>query len=257
MHLFTALGVKPKTTAPADAPQWLSVQEATEEECHQLAAQYGVPIETMAPVFNDHENPRVAGMADKSGAGLILVRCPYQTISKNGERTYATSPLAIIIQDRLVTTVSTRKVTIHNRCLQAAAETGDPIVFALSVLNLVFAQFLNDTDQLASQTQSMEIRVGNAADNALLYEIMAVEKSLVFFTSALEDSMEIWPTLQASAYFEAEATHRAKLDLAQRTAHQAIKLAKANSAILDQYNATVSSVVSNNLNLIMKVLTSM
>lgn len=256
MHLLTTLGVKGSSPAAAAAPQWLSVQEATQEECHDLAAQYHIPIDYMTPVFNAHENPRVAGMDDKSGAGLILVRCPYQTISKNGERTYATSPLAIIIQDDLVTTVSPRKLTIHKRCLQASATTADPIVYSLSVLNLVFGQFLNDTDQLASQTQSMEIRVGNASHNTLLYEIMAVEKSLVFFTSALTDSQNIWPQLQASAYFASDPAHRRKLVIAERTAHQAYTLAQSNSAILDQYNATVSSVVSNNLNLIMKVLTS-
>ncbi|MFD1392564.1 magnesium transporter CorA family protein [Lacticaseibacillus jixianensis] len=256
MHLFTALGVKPKEKAAATALQWLSVQEATEEECHELATQYGIPVDYMTPVFNAHENPRVAGMADKSGAGLILVRCPYQTTSKNGERTYATSPLAIIIQDHLVTTVSPRKVAIHNRCVQMADHAADPVVFALSVLNLVFGQFLNDTDQLAAQTQSMEIRVGNASHNTLLYEIMAVEKSLVFFTSALQDSQAIWPALQGAAYFAAEPAHREKLAIAERTAHQAFTLAQSNLAILDQYNATVSSVVSNNLNLIMKMLTS-
>lgn len=256
MHLLTALGVKGKQSAAATAPQWLSVQEATQAECHELAAQFHIPIDYMTPVFNAHENPRVAGMDDKSGAGLILVRCPYQTLSKNGERTYATSPLAIIIQDDLVTTVSPRKLTIHNRCLQVAATTADPIVYSLIVLNLVFGQFLNDTDQLASQTQSMEIRVGNASHNTLLYEIMAVEKSLVFFTSALTDSQQIWPRLQASAYFATAPEHRCKLQIAERTAHQAKTLAEANSAILDQYNSTVSSVVSNNLNLIMKVLTS-
>ncbi len=136
----------------------------------------------MTPVFNPHENPRVEGMDDKSGAGLILVRCPYQTISKNGERTYGTSPLAIIIQDDLVTTVSPRKLTIHNRCLQASTGTADPIVYSLMVVNLVFDQFLNDTDQLAAQTQSMEVRVGKASHNTLLYEIMAVEKKVSYFS---------------------------------------------------------------------------
>ncbi|WP_156314315.1 CorA family divalent cation transporter [Lacticaseibacillus camelliae] len=62
--------------------------------------------------------------------------------------------------------------------------------------------------------------------------------------------------MQESAYFSVDPAHRRKLAIAERTAHQAKTLAEANSAILDQYNSTVSSVVSNNLNLIMKMLTS-
>lgn len=256
MQTFTTLGTKEGKTGATDAPRWLSIQEATEEECHTVAAKLHVPIEYMTPVFNSHENPRVEGMDQADGAGLILVRCPYQTTSKNGERAYETAPVAIIIQEDLVTTVTTVKLSIHNRCVQLAESMTDPIVFSLAILNVVFGQFLNDTDQLAAQTASMEVRVGKASRNTLLYEIMAVEKSLVFFTSAMEDSKDIWQPLQNSVYFREDPNHRHWLRVAERRAHQAMTLAASTEAILDQYNSTVSSVVSNNLNQIMKLLTS-
>ncbi|WP_155287667.1 magnesium transporter CorA family protein [Lacticaseibacillus zhaodongensis] len=177
-----------------------------------------------------------------------------------GHREYQTHPLALILAGQQVVTVATAPLPpeLH----QAIPNWNDrdlhskPEEFALHVMWCVLSGYVTAMNRINAEVDELQRELGNAPRNKQLYQIMAMQKSLIYFESVLNNTMPILKDLRKGERFFTTASYDRALQNVMVEAHQASTMAGVTERVLEQYNTTVSSIVSNNLNIIMKVLTS-
>ncbi len=131
-----------------------------------------------------------------------------------------------------------------------------PEEFALHVMWCVLSGYVTAMNRINAEVDELQRELGNAPRNKQLYQIMAMQKSLIYFESVLNNTMPILKDLRKGERFFTTASYDRALQNVMVEAHQASTMAGVTERVLEQYNTTVSSIVSNNLNIIMKVLTS-
>ena len=188
--------------------------------------------------------------------GLIVLRYPIEITNELGFRQFNTVPLTmILLADRVITIMQHPLRAFDD--LAAQPLSSKPEEFALEVLWLVLHQFVIDMDQLNDETKQIEGSLGKAAKNTQLYQLMAMQKSLVFFDAALEHSGNLLKSLRAGERFFTAAGYLRRLLDVEVEVVEAQTMVRITNKLLEQYSTAVSAIVSNNLNLIMKVLTSL
>lgn len=236
---------------------WHCVFDPSEAELQALKAQYELPDGYVEAALDDHEDARSEALREGADApGFILVREPYAYQGDTGHRTYATMPIALILLADELVTISRDKPRLMDAYLQALdqVETADSL--ALRIVDRVLDCYTKDIDDMADSTHKMEKQVKNSAKNTLIYEVMSLEKGLVYFNAALTRTKTLVADIRDSDRYFLAASDARVLFLLDVKVRQILTTVASTEEILDQYNSAISSVVGNNLNLIMKMLTS-
>jgi len=110
---------------------------------------------------------------------------------------------------------------------------------------------------LLAQCDLLETQLKVSTENKQLYQIMDIQKSLVYFKEATASNLE---ALQQLAENQSVKNNHAMMnhlrDVIIET-EQAKTTARIRLKLVEQMNQTFSAIISNNLNNIMKILTSL
>ncbi|MFD1485122.1 magnesium transporter CorA family protein [Lacticaseibacillus baoqingensis] len=230
--------------------EWVHLDDPTPATLDAIGEQYDLPQRFLTAALDEFEEPRIDQL--DAPVALMNVRVPHAFESETGVATYETVPLTLLFCDQaLVTVAKLGQVDLTQVQAQLAAASNAKtasfviVAWALAAYDQVIAD-------LSQRVQTMEGRVAEASQNRLLYEVMALEKALVHLTSALAAMHTMLKQASRSEFGQAHAITMHELTV---QAHQALSVAQKTEEILDQYNTAISSVIGNNLNLIMKFLT--
>lgn len=239
------------------AVQWLRVTDPKPDELAALDRQYHFPFDYLQAGVDPHEEPRVVGVREGSEKpALLVLLVPVATTNTQGDRVYETVPLALMMVARQLVSVSAQHLTVVDDFIAQTHDIGDIEDLALALMQAILSAFVADVDEMDQQTRAMESRLATASRNTLLYEIIALERSLVYFDAALTKTQDVVKKLVASAQYFTTDEHLYRLHAVNVECSQVLMVCDCARTLLDQYNTAVSAIVGNNLNLIMKVLTS-
>ncbi|KRO15461.1 magnesium transporter CorA family protein [Lacticaseibacillus saniviri] len=236
--------------------QWLAITAPTDSEMAALETTYHLSKSQLAAALDQRENPRVEIGLHVEDPAMVILRYPVQTHSAMGYRQYQTLPLALFVLDKQIITITQEPLPLEEYLGNHLIQTFAPETFLLKLLWVTLHQFVEDMDRLNNEIDSMEGSLGHAAKNTQLYQIMAMQKSLIFFDDALGHSEQLLSILHDGPKFFNTPESANNLHDVTVEVEQAQSMVRTGSKVLEQYNTAVSSVISNNLNLIMKVLTS-
>ncbi|WP_125980222.1 magnesium transporter CorA family protein [Loigolactobacillus iwatensis] len=251
--------LRPTTTLQKNC--WLHVEAPTPAEVESLVDHFSVPRDYLTAVLDDRENPRAEGIdqATDEKPALILLHFPHETISPLGYRELTTYPFAIILTPQALITVTNRPALFVQDFIVRKAyhvNTNEHENFALHLLWYICHSYVSYLEQIGSEMAHLEKSLSVASGNNELYQLTAMQKSLIQFQIALKRNQHLLNELQTTNfYFESDPFSELLQDVMIES-DQAQTMTFRQKSILDEYNNMVSSVVSNNLNIIMKVLTS-
>ncbi|MFD0897916.1 magnesium transporter CorA family protein [Loigolactobacillus binensis] len=239
---------------------WLHVQQPTAAELKQLQTQFNVPQHYLTAVLDDKENPRAEGIQASISEypALILTRVPHETVSPLGYNEYTTYPFAIILTNDVLITVSNHPALFIRDFLlhQPPLNTANHERLSLKLIWFINNSYLNCLTQNSQAMTALEKNLASATENSDLFQLTAMKKSLIRFQDALQQNRQLITDLQTSEYYFETAPFTALLRDILIESEQATTMTTQQKQIVDEYNTTVSAIVSNNLNIIMKVLTS-
>ncbi len=234
---------------------WFNVVDPSAQEIEHLHQTLQVPQDFLTYPLDLEEMPRTE---KENGAMLIVLRVP----SFQGEGTdvpYITVPLGIILTDQSITTICRRETnTIRNitngrvRALSTAKRNR-------LVLHILFAaanQFLVNLRELNKAVDTLEDRLQHSLRNRELLELLKVQKSLVYFRTGLKANEVLLHHLQRTQLFQQYPDDQDLLDDALTEVQQALEMTNISSNILSSMMDAFASIISNNLNVVMKVLAS-
>lgn len=232
---------------------WIDLMNPTEAEIDRVVLYTKIDRDLITKMLDENELPRIETSGD---ATLVVIDAP--VVTEDDEDEYATYPLGVIMSERnYVVTVSTRKVTVlhdfrheHVKNFRTAKKSR----FLIQILGKTSAEYLKILNKVYKEIESKEGKLEKSTSNEDLIDLLATEKTLVYFTTSLKENdlvLERLTTGSAVKLFEGDAD---LLEDALIENRQAIDMANIYRDILSSITGTYATVVSNNLNDVMKFL---
>lgn len=128
--------------------------------------------------------------------------------------------------------------------------------FALQILYLISTQFLRHLKRLNRQTDEIEKELHESMKNKQLYDLMGIEKSLVYFVTALKSNKLVLDKMMRQNIVKMYEEDQDLLEDVIIENRQGIEMAEVHSNILSGMMDAYASIISNNMNIVMKFLTS-
>jgi magnesium transporter len=234
---------------------WASLVEPTPEEIGWVRAAVEVPEDFLTHALDRGEQARAER---EDGATLIVLRVPYF----QGEATdipHITIPLGIVLTERHLVTVCTRDVGVLRQLTSGAMRglsTAKHNRFVLHALHATAQRYLNHLGEINKAVDALEDRLQASLRNRELLELLKRQKSLVYFTEALKSNEVMLERLQRSQMFQAYPDDLELLDDVLTEFRQAMEMTTISANILSSTMDAFASIISNNLNVVMKFLAS-
>ena len=234
---------------------WISIEEPTEEDKKFLLEDLSIPIAFYNDIEDIDERPRIEVEDDWT---FVLLRIPYKTT--NEKSPYITVPLGIIYNDNYFVTVTFYKTDllqdfVNYYSTRKTIEETDNLNLILRFHLSASVWFLKYLKQINIQIKTAENDLERSIKNEDLQTLFNLEKSLVYFNTSLRSNEILLFRFKSSrkikSILEEELLEDVEIEL-----KQAIESSHIFSDILSGMMNAYASVISNNLNVIMKRLTS-
>ncbi|GKU27724.1 magnesium transporter CorA family protein [Clostridium folliculivorans] len=235
---------------------WINLVAPSDEELLLISKKTSVPIEFLRAPLDDEEASRI----DIEDANmLVIVDIPFTEMEDNS-LTYDTYPLGIIHTENELITVCLKNSKILSDFTYGKIKSFFSFKksrFILQILNRVSTYYLIYLRQIDKKSLMIEKRLHKSMKNRELIQLHSLEKSLVYFSTSLK-SNEI--TLEKMLKLEIMQKYEEDKDVLEDVIienKQAIEMTEIYSNILASTMDFFASVISNNLNIVMKALASL
>lgn len=238
------------------APQpggWISLIDPSSDEIHDISMNFDIPTEALKAALDLDERSRVEY---DDNYRMILVNIPTRETDSTHEL-YTTIPLGIILTGEYVITVCSKDTHILRGFANGTERDfhpGKQSRFVFQILYATARRFLIYLRLIEKKSDSTELEFGRMQKNKELLELMKLEKSLVYFSVGLRSNESVLEKLVRSDFIKKYDEDAELLEDVIVENKQAIEMAKINTDILESMSNTFASVISNNLNVAMKVL---
>ncbi len=234
---------------------WIAAQDPDAKEIVSLA-ELGIPTDFITAALDRDERSRTE--REEKDVILIVLRVPI-ALGKNEDVPYHTVPLGIILTDKYMVTVTKN----HSPLLEEFANgkmkgfsTGKRNRFVLRILHNAANNFLIAQRDINKTVDALEDHLQRSLRNKEVLELLKYEKSLVYFSTAIKANELVLERLQRSQLFKLYPDDEDLLDDAIIENQQALEMVNVATSILNSMVGAFSSMISNNLNAVMKFLTS-
>ncbi len=232
---------------------WVSLIDPNADEIRDTAADFDIPPEAIRTALDLDERSRVEW---DDNYKMILVNIP--TREEDTERElYTTIPLGIILTGDCVITVCSKDSHVlrgFENGTERDFHPGKQSRFIFQILYAIARRYLIYLRLIEKKSDNTELNFARGQKNKQLLELMKLEKSLVYFTVGLRSNEAVLEKLVRTDFLKKYAEDTELLEDAIVENKQAIEMAKINTDILESMSGTFASVISNNLNVAMKVL---
>lgn len=233
---------------------WISVEKPTQDDVRYLMDELLIPRAFLSDIEDVDERPR---METEEGWTLMILRVPFRNVQD--DIPFITVPLGIIMnEDSLVTichyeTDMLPDFLVYMRRKGLEVRNNWDLLFRLFLSSSVW--YLKYLKQLNNQSRAVEKELERSIQNAELQKLLKIEKSLVFFITSLRGNDNLLIKLKMlkgqRQYFDLELVEDVEIEL-----RQAQDTSRIYSDILSGTMDAFASVISNNLNVIMKRMTA-
>ena len=234
---------------------WVNVVNPTPEEVTQLNHTLNIPADFLSAALDVDERARTD---HEERATLILLRIPYHRKDETA-LPFTTLPLGIILTEALIVTVC----RVEHELLRAFQDgkvagfsTAKHNRFVLQLLLYTARRYLHDLRTINREVDILEDKLQRSMRNEELLGLLQYQKSLVYFTTSLKSNELMMEKLRRSQLFETYPDDADLLDDVLTENRQAIEMVRIANDILSQMMDAFASIISNNLNVVMKFLTS-
>ena len=234
---------------------WINAINPTPEEVKKIAA-LGIPQDFVSYPLDADERPRIEEEDD--GTILIVVRIPTSN-AQDPEIPYGTMPLGIILADKYIVTVCSNPTSILDAFASgkiAKLSTTKRYRFTLRLLMAVTTRFLDALRDINKLTDELEDKLSSTMKNDVLIRLFKCQKSYVYFSQALKQNELVLIKMSRLNVFKRFEEDEDLLQDVITENTQAIDMTSISSDILSGMMDAFASVISNNLNVVMKLLAS-
>lgn len=232
---------------------WVVLTDPSATELLEVSERFSVDIDHLRAPLDEEERPRIELEEDYT---LIIVDIP-SLEERNEKDRYVTIPMAIVIGHDAIITICLEETSVLKGFMDGRVRdfyTYKKTRFILQILYrnaTVFLQYLRTIDR---KSEEIEKKLHISTKNQELIELLELEKSLVYFSTSLRANEVVLEKLLRSKNLKQYPEDTELLEDVIIENKQAIEMSSIYSGILTSMAESFASIISNNLNIVMKLL---
>jgi magnesium transporter len=247
-------------TIEIDKPEngiWVNlVPPLKEEEFHELSEVLEIPIEFLRDSLDIDERPRYE---IEDNVKFVVIKTPAENNSFNdNDAYYITIPICIILTHNHIVTVN----SFDNGAIKKFLNTFEKrhpdkrSMMVLKIFEKVVQNFLEYLKEINHNRNLYEQKLYDSNRNEELLNLMRIQKSLVYFVTTLRSNELMMLKMERTNFLGLTEEEREFLNDLIVDTSQALEMANIYTNILSSTMDAFASIISNNLNNVMKRLTS-
>ena len=237
----------------AQEGSWIALTDPTATEISENAEEFQIYVDHLRAPLDEEERSRIEV---EDNYTLVLVDIPIIE-ERNDKDWYGTIPLGIIVTEELIFTVCLEDTPVLRAFMDGRVRnffTYKRTRFILQILYKNASMFLHYLRQIDKKSEMVEKNLHKSQRNQELIELLELEKSLVYFTTSLRSNEVVLEKLLKVDSIKKYPEDTELLEDVIIENKQAIEMANIYSGILSGTMDAFASVISNNLNIVMKFL---
>lgn len=237
---------------------WINLIAPNEEEIKSVCENLKIQDNFIRYALDAEEKARI-DIEEDDNTILFIIDVPIRE-KDDDNLIYSTMPIGIIfVRDDYIITVSLKQNDIIQNLTRNKMKnifTYKKSRFLLQLLYSNSSLYLTLLKKINKETEIAESVLKNSMKNKALLKLLSLEKSLVYFTTSLKSNEVVMEKTMKGKIIKLYEEDEDILDDAIIENKQAIEMAKIYSDILNGTMDAYASIISNNLNRVMKYLTS-
>lgn len=234
---------------------WVQVTQPSQDELSDLESRFGAPMDFIQDVEDTEERPRTES---ESGWLMTLIRVPNKELDEDGDPIFSTVPLAILIHSEIFITICYYKTEMIDDFIRYTIrkqfEDRQRYDLMLSIFLSSSVWYLKYLKQMNVMMKQAEEALEKSLQNEQLQKMMGIEKFLVYFVTSMRGNEVVMVRLKK--HLRHLPYDEDLLDDVEIELQQAYATANIYSEVLERQRESYASIISNNLNAIMKRLTT-
>jgi len=247
-------------TVEIDKPEigsWVNVlPPLKQEEFTELSETLEIPIDFLKDSLDIDERSRYEIDANVK---LIVIKTPTENNSFNeSDAFYITIPICIILTHNQIVTVN----SFENEAIKKFLNTfqkrhpDKKSMMVLKIFEKITTNFQDHLKEINQRRNLLEQKLYDSNRNAELLELVRIQKSLVYFVTALRSNELLMMKIVRTNILQLNEEEKEFLDDLIVETSQALEMANTYTNILSSTLDAFASIISNNLNNVLKRLTS-
>ena len=232
---------------------WVEMVNPTDDEVEDIVALSGIPEEMLKAALDEEESARVE--VDE-GATMYIMDSPMLVDTEDGDQ-YTTIPVSIIYNPKCIVTVSlnTDPVLTGFHSNRTKVSTMKPVGFVLNFMLGNVKRFSSLLKQIDKKSLRLQAELHKSMRNQELIELLELQNSLVYFSTALSANSTVQGRLSRLESVQSNEEYQDLQEDILIENKQAVEMCSIYRDILKTTMDAFSSVISNNVNNVVKRLT--
>ncbi|WP_102272167.1 magnesium transporter CorA family protein [Cytobacillus massiliigabonensis] len=233
---------------------WINLSTPSNDELKKVSQLCNIPIEFLEDPLDLEESARIQ-YDEETNCTLIISDFPTIDVNNHQFDSYITIPIGIILGTDFIVTVCNQTTNFLENLIKKNVNTSMKIRLALEILLSISTQYIEKLKLLNKQRLKIESNLRDSLTSKQLYDLMEIEKSLVYFLTSLKANAGVITKLFRTNSVKLYEEDKDLLEDVKIENNQGIETTELYTRILNSITGSYSSLISNELNKTMKTLT--
>ncbi len=231
---------------------WIHISEPTQVILEKLALITSIPSDFLLSALDEEESARIDVEDDNA---LIVLDTPFVTDEE--KKLYSTAPFVIAYNSKYYVTIERHNFELLDELFKRVRliEPHKHVRLTLNIIYRLATLFITYLKRINAYTDEIEKTLRNSTKNKEVIELMDINKSLIYFSTALNANKNVLAKLLKSPNYTRFESDFDLMEDAQVEINQAVEMCTILRDVLTGMMDAFASVINNNMNLIMKSLT--
>lgn len=237
---------------------WIDLIKPTEAELKRVISETGADETLLRYALDEEETSHIDTEDDQV---LVSFNMPITESNKRG-KVYTTMPIGVlVVRDDFVITISNASFKLLDMLNKKKAIVGQICTYkktrlAFQLLYITSVEFLRYLTYISRDLEVYEENLAKSMNSKELFKLINYQKSMIFFNTAIKTNQAVMERLNRGKLIKVYEEDEDILEDAAIENRQALEMSKTYSDILNGMTEVFGTVVSNNLNDVMKLLAS-
>ena len=235
---------------------WVNCTLPSKEEIKIISREFKIDLDFLNSALDEEESSRID---IEDGTVLIVIDIPL-AVKSDKTVAYYTTPLSIFLTEQNVITITLKNSDIINSFAAGRVKRGDTSDKTNFILNIILysaSRYLRYLNQIIKSSDRIERSLRKSMKNKELIQLLEIEKSLVYFSSSLKTTKVTLEKLFRAKFLNPDESDKDLMDDVLIEIGQAIEMTDTYLNIISGTMEAFASIISNNLNIVMKILASL
>jgi len=247
-------------TVEIDKPEkgtWVNVlPPLKQQEFSNLSEELDIPLDFLTDSLDIDERAR---FEEEDNVKLIVIKTPTENNSFNeSDAYYITIPICIILTHTQIVTVNSFENGAIKKFLNTFQNrhSDKKNMMVLKIFEKITQTYMEYLKEINQRRNLMEQRLYASNRNEELLELMRIQKSMVYFVTALRSNEMLLLKLARTNFLGLTDEEKEFMDDLAVDMSQALEMANIYTNILSSTMDAFASIINNNMNSVLKRLTS-